>query len=109
MDSRQDIADALLMEINPKRDGERSALIAYVNKAYDEVMLRRNYPSDMAGEAVERDMARYRSVVYDVAKYDFNIRGAEFQSVIQEGGEYRSFIDREKLFAPLVSYAVVVE
>lgn len=99
---------ALDKDICPKTDEDSAALLAKVESAYREVELKRDYPEDFADEKIEKDLRRYYSTIYQVALFDFNQRGAEGHSVLQENGEYRSWIDRDKLFRGVVPFARVV-
>lgn len=103
----QSIYEQLMVDINPTREGEAAILLIKVKNAYREVKAVRNYPSDATDTFITTDMAHFYSVIYNVAMYDFNIRGAEWQSTINENGEYRSFVDRSKLFSEVTPFAEI--
>lgn len=104
----QSIYEELMADIHPTREGEESVLLLKTKNAYREVQEARNYPDDATDEYIEADMKRFRQVVYNLAMYDFNIRGAEWQTTINENGEYRSFYERSKLMAEITPFAIVV-
>lgn len=103
----QAIYEQLMVDINPTRDGDAAVLLIKVKNAYREVKEVRNYPSDATETFIDSDMAHFFSTIYNVAMYDFNIRGAEWQTTINENGEYRSFVDRSKLFAEVTPFAEI--
>lgn len=98
-----------MADINPVREGEASVLLVKTKNAYREVKSVRNYPSDADDDYIAEDMANFWTVIYNLAMYDFNIRGAEWQTVINENGEYRSFVDRGKILAEVTPFAYIVE
>lgn len=104
----QSIYERLKADIAPTREGDASILQIKVKNAYLEVMDCRNYPDDTPESFIETDMKRFFTTIYNLAMYDFNIRGAEWQTTINENGEYRSFVDREKILATVTPFAVIV-
>lgn len=102
-----DIYEQLMLDIAPTRDGDSSFLLTKVKSAYHEVMQTRNYPDDATEEYIASDMARFRSAIYNLALFDFNLRGAEFQSTINENGEYRIFVDRRRILAAVTPLAII--
>lgn len=105
----QEIYEQIVTDINPSRQGDKSILLIKVKNAYREVEETRNYPDDAEDTYIQSDMARFWSTIYNLAMYDFNIRGAEFESTINENGEYRSFTDRNKILAAVTPFAYIVE
>ena len=103
----QAIYEQLMVDINPIREGEAAVLLIKTKNAYREVKEVRNYPADATDAFVNADMAHFYSTIYNVAMYDFNIRGAEWQTTINENGEYRSFVDRSKLFADVTPFCEI--
>lgn len=103
-----DVYERLLADINPTRDGDSSVLLIKVKNAYREVQQVRNYPEDASSEFIASDMWKFWNVIYNLAMYDFNIRGAEWQSTINENGEYRTFVDRWKVLSDVTPFAEVV-
>lgn len=103
-----EIYEQLMADIAPTRDGDSSFLLMKVKSAYREVKQTRHYPEDAPQEVIDADMERYSSAIYNLALYDFNIRGAEFESTINENGEYRIFVDRRNILAAVTPMAIVV-
>ena len=102
------IYEQLMLDIAPKREGDSSFLLAKVKNAYREVQMARRYPEAASETYIASDMARFCSAIYNLALYDFNIRGAEFESTINENGEYRIFTDRGKILAEVIPIAQIV-
>ena len=98
----QSVYDELLIDVAPKESDE-PILLNKVNQAYREVYLKRNYPKDAA--FADTDMQKFFSNIYNIALYDFNMRGAEGQTRIAENGEERTFVKRETLFLGVVPFA----
>lgn len=104
----QAVYDQLMLDINPTREGESDALLIKVENAAKAIRNLRRYPSTMDETAIAADMAHYFAQIYDLAMYDFNQRGAEGQSVVQENGEYRSFHHRLDMIKGVYPFAVLV-
>ncbi len=100
----QAVYEELLIDIAPK-EADYDALLIKTNNAYRDVKHIRNYPADMEAEAMLTDMSQYYKVIYDLAMYDFNMRGAEGQQRIAENGEERTFIKRETMFRSVIPFA----
>lgn len=90
------VYENLLIDIEPK-ERDYAALAIKVSNAEREIRRVRRYPSSYTEEDITEDMWNYYTNLYDLAMYDFNMRGAEGQSSINENGEYRIFVDRKKL------------
>ena len=100
----QSVYDELVIDIAPKEAG-LDALLIKTNNAYREVKHTRNYPAAAEDTFVETDMGQFFKVIYDLAMYDYNMRGAEGQSRISENGEERTFVKRETLLKPVLPFA----
>lgn len=105
----QEIYEQLMSDVNPVRDGDASILLLKVKNAYREIKSVRNYQDNATDAFIDSDMAQFWQQIYNLALYDFNIRGAEFESTINENGEYRSFIDRSKLLQEVTPFAYIAE
>ncbi len=108
-DNMSDLAAAvyenLVIDIDPKRESDYAALAVKVSNAEKEIRRVRRYPSTYTEEMILEDMENYYVNLYDLAMYDFNQRGAEGQSTVNENGEYRSWVDRKKLLNGVHSIA----
>ena len=100
----QSVYNELLIDVAPKESDE-PILLNKVNQAYREVYQKRHYPHNVDGAFATVDMERFFSNIYNLALYDYNMRGAEGQSRIAENGEERTFIKRESLLIGVIPFA----
>lgn len=73
-----------------------------VQNALREVKRARKYPESYSNERIERDMRDYYSNIRNLALYDYNTIGMEFQSSSSENSTSRTMTDRDKLFAGII-------
>lgn len=102
------VYENLVIDIEPKRESDYAALAIKVSNAEKEIRRVRRYPSTYTDDQITEDMWNYYTNLYDLAMYDFNQRGAEGQSTVNENGEYRTWVDRKKLLNGVHSMAVTV-
>ena len=77
-------------------------LLIKVKGATKEVKQARHYPSNYTDEMVVSDMNSYYMNIRDIALYDYNIVGAEFQKSSSENSVQRTWVDRNSLFNGIV-------
>lgn len=82
-----------------------SLLTIKVNQAYREVKTARSYPSSYTSDMISADIEKFYAQIRNVALYDYNTIGAEFQEMSQESSETRQWIDRKKLFYGIIPIA----
>lgn len=73
-----------------------------VHNALREVKRARRYPDSYSDGRIERDMRDYYSNIRNIALYDYNTIGMEFQSSSSENSTSRTMTDRDKLFAGII-------
>lgn len=95
------IAD-LTAELSSDKTFNANLLLSKVKNALREVKRARNYPSYYTEDQIQSDMYRYFSNIRNIALYDYNQIGAEFQQSSNENSTSRSWIDRDKLFAGII-------
>lgn len=83
-------------------------LVSKVRNAVREVMAARRYPSGYTEEMVLSDLPDYYSNIRNIALYDYNQTGAEFQTSSNENGDSRSYMSRAALFDGIVPLAATV-
>lgn len=83
-------------------------LISKVRNAMREVKRARNYPKSYTDSKIERDMYDYFSNIRNIALYDYNQIGGEFQSNSSENSTSRSWIDRSELFDGICPFVRVL-
>lgn len=69
-----------------------------ITSAYRDVKKVRRYPSTYSEERIDADMIDYYSNVESIARYDYNLVGAEGQTQYSADGTSVHFLDRDKLF-----------
>lgn len=103
------LADALLADLTEELKNEPTfnevALKAKINSAIREVRGLRKYPSTYTQEQIESDLSNHYSNIRNVALYDYNMIGAEWESNHNENGISRSFVDRKSLFHGIMPIA----
>lgn len=80
-------------------------LTAKVKSATREVKNIRKYPSSYTQIMIDEDMQEFYSTIRDVALYDYNTVGAEFQTLHNENSVSRTWVDRDKLFNRVIPLA----
>ena len=84
---------------------DSSAMKDKIESALNEVQETRRYPSYYTEEQIVKDLNKYCSTIKNVALYDYNQIGAEFQESHTENSVSRSWKEREKLFSGVVPIA----
>ena len=83
-------------------------LAVKVKAVVRELLSIRNYElSGMTDEEVEADIERYYTQCMNVARYDYNQRGAEGEDSHSENGISRKYVERGRLWAGVVPFARV--
>lgn len=91
------IAD-LTIELSKEPTFDSSVLTQKVINAIREVKKARKYPSYYTDEQINKDLYEYYSNIRNIALYDFNKIGAEFEESHNENSISRSWVERNKLF-----------
>lgn len=99
------ICDELSVELKNEPTFSGDLLAIKVDNAVREVMRARRYPSYYSEAMKENDLVGFYSNIKNIALYDFNQIGVEFQSSSTENGENRAYTDRNKLFYGVVPFA----
>ena len=79
-----------------------------IEKAKAAVIMERNYPDSYEEVDIDRDIEKYENVVIDLVIYEFNIRGAEFESSHNENGINRTYRNRNEILNSVVPFASVI-
>lgn len=99
------IIDELRIELSGDPSLSEDMLNIKVDSAIREVKRVRNYPANYTDEMIEKDLAGFYSNIKNIALYDYNQIGIEGQSVSNENGENRTFVDRNTLFRGIIPFA----
>ncbi len=87
---------------------EDKLLEQLISQAEQDVRLYRNYPSDYTEEMIEKDMKNFDGIIVNLALYDYNQEGGEFQISSSENGTSRSWIDRDKVLGKVTPFVNVL-
>lgn len=79
-----------------------------IAQAEQDVRLYRNYPDNYTEEMIEKDMKKFDSIIVNLALYDFNQEGGEFQISSSENGASRSWIDRDKILGKVTPFVQIL-
>lgn len=81
---------------------KQSLIIPKIKNAIREVKRARNYPKHYTDNMVAEDLQNFYSNIRNIALYDYNIIGGEFQNNSSENGTSRTFVDRNSLFSGII-------
>lgn len=83
-------------------------LLSKVRNAMREVKRVRNYPKSYTDSQIEQDMYDYFSNIRNIALYDYNQIGSEYESGHSENSVSRNWIDRNSLFNGICPFVRVL-
>lgn len=95
------IAD-LKSELENEPTFSLSVLSQKVVNAIREVKRARKYPSCYTYEQINKDLYEYYPNIRNLALYDYNKTGAEFENSHNENSTSRSWTERDKLFSGII-------
>ena len=96
------IAD-LTLELQNEPTFNADVLTQKVVNAIREVKKARKYPAYYTEEQIIKDLYDFYSNARNIALYDYNKMGAEFELSHNENSVSRSFVDRNSLFSGIVA------
>lgn len=109
---REEIVEELKAELSEDGEALDEAALKLLNSkvkgAIREVRAARRYPMSYTTEMMESDMERLYSNVKNLALYDFNHIGIEFQTGSSENGISRTFSERETMFGGVIPIGKVL-
>lgn len=92
----------LTAELESEPTFDSTKLLQKVVGAIREVKRARKYPSYYTDEQIQRDLYEYYSNIRNIALYDYNKIGAEFEQSHSENSVNRNWTDRDKLFSGIL-------
>lgn len=101
----EEITLDLSVELNAEPSFKANVLRQKVKAAIREVKLARRYPSSYTASMISEDLQKYYSNIRNIALYDYNQVGAEFQQSHGENEVSRAYTDRNLLFKGIVPIA----
>lgn len=103
IDLEQEILQDLTTELEESDSNFNSTLLlSKIKNALREVKRVRKYPTYYTDKQIETDMYEYYSNIRNLALYDYNQIGIEFQNNSVENGISRGFVDRNSLFSGII-------
>lgn len=116
--SFEDLKDAILADLTAQLEGEPGYKVSVVesklNTAFREVLQARtknyhgSYPDSYSDERAAQDLAQYYSHIFNLALFDYNTIGIEFQTSSTENSTTRTYRDRDRLFNGISPLARIV-
>ena len=104
-----ELKDAIVSELTIELQSDPSFSVELlgvkVDSAIREVKRARRYPSYYTEAMIDEDLTGFYSNIKNIALYDYNQIGIEFQSASTENGENRTYADRNKLFYGVIPFA----
>lgn len=108
-DIKQEIINELTIELQNETDFNANVLANKVKNAIRDVKLVRNYSAtNYTDTQIDNDLLRFYSVILGLARYDYNMIGAEGQKSHSENGINRTYVTRESLLANVTPFVDVL-
>ena len=106
---KNSIIEDLTIELSNEPGFSIPLLTTKVKNATMEVYSKRNYSaSSMKDAQIEEDMWNYYSTILSVARYDYNMIGAEGEKSHSENGVSRTYVDRNSLFGNVFPFVKIL-
>jgi len=103
---KEEVITGLTVELNSDPDFSAEILEQKVENVVNEIIHARRYAqAGYSDERIEADMENYISNIRNIALYDYNQSGLDFQSSHTENGTSRSFMSRNRLFYGILPLA----
>ena len=116
--SLNDLKEEILMELITQLEDEvgfkEEVVKSKLNIAFREVLQARTmkfggrYPSSMSEEEQYNDLSQFTSHIFNLALFDYNTIGIEFQTSSTENSTTRTYRDRDRLFNGIVPLSRLV-
>lgn len=116
--SLNDLKEEILMELITQLEDEvgfkEEVVQSKLNIAFREVLQARTmkfggrYPSSMSEEEQYDDLSQFTSHIFNLALFDYNTIGIEFQTSSTENSTTRTYRDRDRLFNGIVPLSRLV-
>lgn len=101
-----ELIEDLTAELSISDDNFNSVLlIQKVKQALREVKDARSYPSSYTDEKIDGDIQKFYSQARNIALYDYNKIGMDFEASHSEDGITFHHEDRDKLFSGIIPLA----
>lgn len=98
----EDLTDELQ---DSDEDFKSNVLISKIRQAYREVKSARKYPSTYTEDMIVNDIENYYANIRNIAIYDYNQVGGEFEKSHNESSISRTWVERSELFSGIYPLA----
>jgi hypothetical protein len=90
-------------------ENEKDKLLTIlIQRAIDNVKLRRNYPDTWSEDDIDNDLEKYYYVIFDAVVYAYTKIGIEGHSSLSENGITRQWISESRLYLTVVPFVKVL-
>jgi hypothetical protein len=102
----EEIVEDLKVELSTDDElFDEKILLSKVRNAIREVKRARNYPASYTDDMVNQDLYDYFSNIRNIALYDYNSVGRDFEATHSENSINLTMTDRNKLFNGIIPIA----
>lgn len=102
---QQELIADLTAELESESTFDSNKLTQKVVNAIREVKRARKYPAYYSDEQIDKDLYEFYPNIRNIALYDYNKIGGEFENSHNENSVNRSWTDRSKLFYGIIPLA----
>lgn len=113
-DLKEEILMDLVVQLEDEVGFKEEVVQSKLNIAFREVLQARTmkfggrYPSSMSEEEQYDDLSQFTSHIFNLALFDYNTIGIEFQTSSTENSTTRTYRDRDRLFNGVVPLSRLV-
>lgn len=113
-DLKEEILMDLIVQLEDEVGFKEEVVQSKLNIAFREVLQARTmkfggrYPSSMSEEEQYDDLSQFTSHIFNLALFDYNTIGIEFQTSSTENSTTRTYRDRDRLFNGIVPLSRLV-
>jgi len=113
-DLKEEILMDLVVQLEDEVGFKEEVVQSKLNIAFREVLQARTmkfggrYPSSMSEEEQYNDLSQFTSHIFNLALFDYNTIGIEFQTSSTENSTTRTYRDRDRLFNGIVPLSRLV-
>ena len=113
-DLKEQILSDLITQLHDEVGYNEDVVMSKLNIAFREVVQARTqkfggkYPSSMTDEQAADDLSQFYSHIFNLALFDYNTIGIEFQTSSTENSTTRTYRDRDRLFNGIVPLSRLV-
>jgi hypothetical protein len=103
----QELVADLTDELSEDELFNEKLLLSKIRNAIREVKRARSYPISYTDDMIDSDLYDYYSNIRNIALYDYNMVGMEFEASHSENSVSQTMTDRTKLFAGIIPFAKI--